>query len=55
MSLAPLYEGQLLFPELLDRVLGLGFELWSIEPGFVEPATGRLLQLDAIFFRKETS
>jgi FkbM family methyltransferase len=55
MSLVPLYEGQLLFPELLDRLLGSGFELWSIEPGFVEPATGRLLQLDAIFFRRDGS
>lgn len=51
MSLVALYEGQALFGELLTRLERLGFELWSIEPGFVEPGTGRLLQADGIFYR----
>ncbi len=51
MSLAALYEGQALFGDLLARLEALDFELWSIEPGFVEPGTGRLLQADGIFYR----
>ena len=51
MSLVPLYEGQALMPEIVDLLAGHGFELWYVEPGFTEPATRRLLQLDGVFFR----
>lgn len=51
MSLVPLYEGQVLMPEMVDLLTGRGFELWYIEPGFVEPRTQRLLQLDGLFLR----
>lgn len=51
LSLVPLYEGQQLFDSLIDRVRTLGFEIWSLCPGFFDPHTGRLLQVDAIFFR----
>jgi FkbM family methyltransferase len=54
MSLVPLYEGQALLPELITHLTARGFELWSVEPGFVEPTTRRLLQLDGIFFRSGT-
>jgi FkbM family methyltransferase len=52
MSLAPLYDGQALFPDLLSALIEHGFEMWSMERGFVEPGTGRLLQVDGIFFRR---
>jgi hypothetical protein len=29
-----------------------GFELWTLLPVFVDQASGRLLQVDAAFFRK---
>lgn len=51
MSLVPLYEGQALMPEIVDLLGRHGFELWFVEPGFTEPGTRRLLQLDGIFFR----
>ncbi len=51
LSLIPLYEGQELMPELHARVQGLGFELWGLAPAFIEPRTGRMLQVDATFFR----
>ena len=51
MSLVPLYEGQALLPDLLAQLTDAGFELWSVEPGFMEPHTRRLLQLDGTFFR----
>ena len=51
MSLVPLYEGQALLPEMIDFFAQRGFELWYVEPGWVEPGTRRLLQLDGVFFR----
>jgi FkbM family methyltransferase len=51
LSLAPLYEGQLLFPEMLERLNSLGFELFALLPGFTDHRTGKLLQLDGVFFR----
>lgn len=52
LSLAPLYEGQLLFIEMVQKVVALGFELHYILPGFTNAQSGRLLQADGIFFRK---
>ena len=51
LSLVPLYEGQRLWMDLIQRLEGEGFALWSIQPGFIDPRDGRTLQLDAIFFR----
>lgn len=51
MSLVPLYEGQALMPEIVDHLSRRGFDLWFVEPGFTEPDTRRLLQLDGVFFR----
>jgi hypothetical protein len=52
LSLLPLYEGEHLFDPMLHYLEDLGYDLWSVIPGFVDPATSRLLQVDAIFFRK---
>lgn len=52
MSLVPLYDGQLLFRELFDWVTGQGFDLHGVIPGFGDLATGRMLQMDGIFFRR---
>jgi len=53
LSLVPLYDGEHLFHPMLHDLEERGYELWSVIPGFVDPNTSRLLQLDAIFFRKE--
>jgi FkbM family methyltransferase len=53
LSLVPLYDGEHLFHPMLHDLEERGYELWSVIPGFVDLDTGRLLQLDAIFFRKE--
>ena len=55
LSLIPLYEGQLLMPELISKVEKWGFDLWGIFPTFAHPRSGRMLQVDAIFFRKGRS
>ena len=51
MSLVPLYQGEPLFEEL-HRYLGArGYQMVGLEPGFTDPATGRLLQADGVFHR----
>jgi FkbM family methyltransferase len=51
LSLIPLYEGQKLWQEMIERLNREGFTLWSIQQGFTDFKTGRSLQIDAIFFR----
>ena len=52
LSLVPLYEGQYLWRELLERLEFSGFTLWAMQPEFVDPNDGRTLQINGIFFRK---
>ncbi|MDP2231493.1 FkbM family methyltransferase [Methylotenera sp.] len=54
MSLVPLYEGQMLYKETIDWLEAKGFELWSVMPGFVDRTSGRMLQMDGVFFRVQS-
>ena len=49
MSLVELYKGQALFYELDARLRNSGFVLFSLEPGFADPTTGRMLQCDGLY------
>ncbi len=51
LSLVPLYEGQHLWLEMMERLEAAGFVLWAFEPVFRDPFDGRTLQVDGIFFR----
>jgi FkbM family methyltransferase len=51
MSLTPLYEEELLFGELHNILSNKGYNLVSIEPGFTDPRSGHLLQIDGIYHR----
>jgi FkbM family methyltransferase len=51
MSLVPLYDGALLFSEMKEHLIRKGYSLYSMENGFSDPSTGRLLQVDGIFFK----
>lgn len=51
LSLVPLYEGAPSFVELIAYVQHLGYELFSIVPGFRDRQSGRLLQIDGFFVR----
>lgn len=53
LSLVELYDGQPLLPEMLELLIEQGLELWLVEPGFSDPSSGRLLQLDGTFLRSE--
>jgi FkbM family methyltransferase len=52
LSLVPLYAGQRQFDDLLAELKGAGFELWNLTPAFIDPAHGRLLQVDATLFQR---
>ena len=51
LSLVPLYEEQALFVDLLDKIYSLGYELYDITPIFLDQASGRMLQVDGVFFK----
>jgi len=53
VSLLPLYEGQPEFLKILDEIQKIGFELYDIEPEFYDKQKSRLMQLNAIFMKKE--
>jgi len=52
LSLIQLYEGQRLWRESIERLESEGFVVWALEPVFVDPATGRTLQVDGVFYRR---
>ena len=51
LSLVPLYEGQHLWREVIDRLEAEGFTLWAFKPVFSDQISGRTLQVDGIFYR----
>jgi FkbM family methyltransferase len=51
LSLVPLYADQALIEDVVARVRREGFDLVGLEPGFVDPDSGALLQVDGIFHR----
>jgi FkbM family methyltransferase len=53
MSLTPLYSDELTLGALYHLLLGKGYVMVGLEPGFTNPQTGQLLQADAIFHRFE--
>ena len=55
LSLVPLYAGQSLFHELVEKMRVMGFVLWAVWPVFIDPVSGRTLQLDGIFVREHES
>lgn len=52
LSLIPLYRGQRLWREIIERMEREGFTLWAIQKGLTDASTGRSLQIDGIFLRK---
>jgi len=52
LTLQPLYENQKLILDLLNFMDSQGYFLVSVDPVFTNNASGELLQLDGIFYRK---
>jgi FkbM family methyltransferase len=53
LSLIPLYEGQHLWLELIERMAVNGLNVWALQKGFTDSQNGRTLQIDAIFLRNQ--
>ena len=51
LSLVPLYTGGPPFQDVLEHVAERGFVPLWLEPAFVDPVDGRILQLDGLFGR----
>ncbi|MFN8160098.1 MAG: FkbM family methyltransferase [Solirubrobacterales bacterium] len=51
ISLVPLYEGAPSLRDILNRTDALGMHLVHLEPGFFDPHTRELLQVDGVFMR----
>ena len=51
LSLLPLYDGQVLFKKMLERIESMGFDLWSLTSPIIDSTNGRFLQIDATFFK----
>jgi FkbM family methyltransferase len=49
LSLTPLYEGQLLIGEMIELMRGQDFHPTHLEPEFVDPRSGELLQVNGLF------
>jgi FkbM family methyltransferase len=47
----PLYEGEIVFGPMVQRMRERGFVLHFLESGFTDRSTGELLQVDALFLR----
>lgn len=52
LSLIKLYEGSMLYKEVILLMEELGFYIYTIIPGFRNPKTGQLLQADGVFVNK---
>ncbi len=53
LSLTPLYVGEAPLVEMCQMLVGGGYTMVGLEPGFADPRTGQLLQADGIFHRAE--
>jgi FkbM family methyltransferase len=53
LSLSPLYLGQRLWLDLIQRMSGSGYAVWSLLPEFTDPEAGRTLQINGLFFRMD--
>ena len=51
LSLVPVYEGQPLYLEMLERLAALGFTPHLIIPGYYSRHYGRMLEFDVVAFR----
>jgi FkbM family methyltransferase len=52
LSHVPLYEGQALFPSLIEFMVRQDFSIWGMMPVLLDNSSGRLLQTDVVFFRE---
>lgn len=55
MSIEELYQGEMLCSDMIKLLESYGYSLFSLENGFYDGKSGKLLQVDGIFFKTNTS
>lgn len=50
LSIVPMYAGGPLMADIIDWLAKRGFVLADLEPEFSDPATGRLMQVNGVFY-----
>ena len=55
MSIVPLYDGELLMPQMVAKMSAYGFDLWDLEANLRDPHISRLLAVDGVFTRRQES
>lgn len=53
MSIIPSYEGSLTFEAMSNKLKALGFTLTTIESGHYDKNSGKLLEVDGVYFKKQ--
>ena len=53
MSFIPSYEGSITFDNMKTKLNNLGFHLLALENGFYDKKTGKQLEIDGIFYKKQ--
>lgn len=53
LSLVPLYGGQRLWRDIVERLEAEKLMLWALQKGFTDPRTGQSLQMDGIFLQQD--
>ncbi len=53
MSIIPLYENEMIFVDMINYLDNNGFKLFSLENGYFDSTTGKLLQVDGIFEKSD--
>lgn len=52
MAFIPTYEGAITFDKMKTKLNDLGFHLMALENGFYDKKTGKQLEIDGIFYKK---
>lgn len=55
MSIEELYQGEMLCSDMIKLLESFGYSLFSLENGFYDEKSGKLLQVDGIFFKTNAS
>ncbi len=53
MSIIPLYQDEMIFTEMISFLDSLNYQLFSLENGFSDLRSGRLLQVDGVFVNRK--
>lgn len=54
MALIPTYEGAITFEEMIKKLKSFNFNTTSIESGYYDKNTGKLLEVDGVFFKNDS-